>query len=555
MKELSSLEVPFGLVNLQSQNGLASPNIRGLGFERTSVLWNGIPINSPANGGLDYSLLPGQMGNDIKFYPGGSAALAGSGAFAGTLTINGNPFNAQNRLRFQLNSFGDTQENLQLAWKKESYAGSMKVSGFQSTSSYTFKTDQGKQTRENTSAQIYHLFSDHSFRLKKGLLSAHVWANFADREIPAPITGAYQGDKQYDNNFRTVINHQTQLKAGNLSTRIGGLRERIHYVNNLFEGTPTVVYRGFLRSSLTKRLAGETQLILGINALQDWSSSYGDTLERFTTLAATGTLKKSWKENQELSLAIRQQVRLDGDKPITGSLEYFQKKTKYELLIRASRDFRQPTLNELFWSSPMSTGNPDLNSESGWTQELAVKFKIIDTGKNILSLSTRIFSTNVKDWILWEFSEVWSPRNVREVWSRGIHLGADWNSDSGSLNWELRTAYSLNPVSENRDAGLSLKEEQLIRSPLHQGSGQMRITYKKITFDYSHNWMGERNMLPEGFQVLDNMSWADLGLTWDLNKSLQTRLDLNNIWNDHLEHLPGLALPGSHLQVSVLYIP
>ena len=55
------------------------------------MLWNGIPLNSIANGLLDFSITPVQGFEKIAIVHGGDASVFGSGAMGGSIHLNSIP--------------------------------------------------------------------------------------------------------------------------------------------------------------------------------------------------------------------------------------------------------------------------------------------------------------------------------------------------------------------------------------------------------------------------------------------------------------------------------
>jgi hypothetical protein len=66
---------------------LAGTSMRGGNASQTAILWNGINIQNAMLGQNDLSLLPSVMFNDMKVEYGGSSALWGSGAVAGSILL------------------------------------------------------------------------------------------------------------------------------------------------------------------------------------------------------------------------------------------------------------------------------------------------------------------------------------------------------------------------------------------------------------------------------------------------------------------------------------
>jgi vitamin B12 transporter len=67
-------------VKTYGAGGLASVSIRGGSTDHTAVMWNGLNIQSPMNGGVNLSVMPVHFFNNVEVQHGGAGTLFGSGA-------------------------------------------------------------------------------------------------------------------------------------------------------------------------------------------------------------------------------------------------------------------------------------------------------------------------------------------------------------------------------------------------------------------------------------------------------------------------------------------
>ena len=68
--------------------GLSTLMLRGGGSSHTSIIWNGLNIQSPMSGSTDFSIFPVNMFSSVKLQYGGSGTLFGSGAVAGVVHLS-----------------------------------------------------------------------------------------------------------------------------------------------------------------------------------------------------------------------------------------------------------------------------------------------------------------------------------------------------------------------------------------------------------------------------------------------------------------------------------
>ena len=106
---------------IKKYGALATSTFRGTTSSHTLVLWNGIPINSIANGLSDFSGIYCHNFSQIDIIKGGNASVFGSGAIGGTVHLNSNTILAQkDELSFSstLGSYGLSSHSIGFKIKK-----------------------------------------------------------------------------------------------------------------------------------------------------------------------------------------------------------------------------------------------------------------------------------------------------------------------------------------------------------------------------------------------------------------------------------------------------
>src|SRR5690606_13900615 len=85
--ELVSEQSPV-FIKSYGYNSLSTLSFRGASAAQSLVLWNGVPVNNPALGVADLSLLPVFFSDQIAIAYGGSSALLGNGNVGGALLLD-----------------------------------------------------------------------------------------------------------------------------------------------------------------------------------------------------------------------------------------------------------------------------------------------------------------------------------------------------------------------------------------------------------------------------------------------------------------------------------
>ena len=114
---------------IKQYGALSTPTFRGTSSSHTLVLWNGIPINSIANGLADLSILPINSFSEVAIVHGGDGSVFGSGALGGSIHYNSAiDFNPQKQIKLttEKGSFGLESNSILFFQTNNKFA----VSGF-----------------------------------------------------------------------------------------------------------------------------------------------------------------------------------------------------------------------------------------------------------------------------------------------------------------------------------------------------------------------------------------------------------------------------------------
>ena len=86
--DLASIISSSSSVYIKQYGALATPTFRGTSSSHTLILWNGVPLNSIANGLSDFSSINTLDFTDILLVHGGNASVFGTGAVGGSVHLN-----------------------------------------------------------------------------------------------------------------------------------------------------------------------------------------------------------------------------------------------------------------------------------------------------------------------------------------------------------------------------------------------------------------------------------------------------------------------------------
>ncbi len=281
-------------VKRYGNHGLASVSVRGMSGSHTLVTWNGLPLNSPGNGYSDFTTIPvmafssaritsgGSDLDDVAGYIGGKVELVNDPEYAAgkKASVSLGAGNYSDYLSSAAFTYGGTDSYLRLgAW-----AGKAR-------NDFRFINQNAPggavaDRRTNASFASGGIISDMAYRTGMTQVTAHLWYNDTDRELPGPVTTVQQNfnERQTDRSFRGVV----RLSTGKEKLTFGFLAGATHDQNRYFHMMPSnngdnASTTLTARVRLAYRLTDKTGLVL--NA--------GEASETARALSYEGTEKRN----------------------------------------------------------------------------------------------------------------------------------------------------------------------------------------------------------------------------------------------------------------------
>ncbi len=521
---------------------VASPSFRGTLASHTAVVWNGINVNSQTTGQTDFNLLGSHSFDGIVVKPGGGSIGYGTSAIGGTIhLLNKIDYNKGLRQKASLGygSFDTWNGKYQVRYSTPKLSASVDYERMQSDNDYSIPS----YMKKNLNGKYYFntINANFGYRINAtNELKLYSMANFGNRQFPLVDFGATPSG--YDNqdyrmmaewNFNPTLAWQSQLKLAYLREE-NSFYYNIHNNNSEDLKVDSYLAKYYLKHQLTNYF--ELAFLGELRYNEGSGNNLAENNQNSVNFSLIAKHKLSDVLNYEAS--IRQDFSNKYDNPFIYSFGFNYQPVKfYQLRGNVSKNFRNPTFNDLFWKT---AGNPDLKSESAYQFEIGNDY----IGKN-LQLQTNVYFNKINDMIQWipgeNNSSFWIPRNVNRVETYGFEL-------IGKYKWNAFNFLSTYAFTKTKD--LETKK-QLVYTPQHKWTLSAQYTIGKFSpfiqnvfTDKVYTFKNEQN-------YLDHFWLTNLGLTYTFSSLYDITFRVNNLFDQKYQTQENRWQPGTSFNIQL----
>lgn len=530
LSELLSENTPI-FVKSNGRGAMATASFRGTAASHTQVTWNGMNINSPMTGSVDFSLIPVYVIDDLNLKHGTASIADNSGGLGGSININNTNSNDSTlsvKYLQGIGSYSTFNEFLQLAWGNNKLSLKSRVYHNYSKNDYTFVNKSIKvvnpqtgemeypvDTNDNASYKIYGILQEVYYNLNStNTFSVKYWGQKSDRSIPQVTS--YEGadnaninnQQDFDNKF--VMDWTHFGENSKLVVRSGYNDKFLLYtLRNHVSGVGMIpaVYTESKIKSFANNVKYTKDFIHDISVECSFSADY-NSVWSYDSINHTGydvdrqeyslfvSLNKSFMRRLNVAVMLRQDFVDNVFIPIVPYLGFDYKILKNcDLTLKgnAARNYHQPTLNDLYWQPG---GNKDLLPEEGLSYELGLEYKL---KKNLVTLKTEVtcFYSDIDNWIIWipSFKGYWQPMNINRVITDGVEADITVGLDFDKFNVKFSGNYAYTSAKNYGDKEIWGEEsygKQLVYVPLHSANLLVNVSYKGYYITYQFNHYSER---------------------------------------------------------------
>ena len=569
--------------------GTASASFRGTTSSHTLVLWNGLQLNSPSLGEVDFSTIPVFFTDEISLQ-WGSKTSANSGGLGGVVNIaNNQKFNEGLILdaKQTYGSFNTWGSYLTLGYSAKNVIARVKAYRNSSDNDFTYTNiatiPHQEMKQKNADFVDYGVMPEVQIRMKNSLLTLVSWNQWSHRNYPQIMPNAFNNVKEFtDNDFsRNFISYKYYWNSGRVEVKSAYFHERQNYFLESYtsNGNPVSQMNTLNKSDVFRQVADLQQDLFKswkLYAKIQWdsenvTSTDYDSDTHVQTYGRVSLQDAEHKTRNILSFyaAVDGMIYRDLDLRLTLRNDIVDEKSAgffptATLVYRMpfvkglsfnagySHNYRNPTLNDLYWNPG---GNENLKGEDGKTVDFDINYLYENVNFN-LDFRTGLYYSKVNDWIQWVPTNYryWMPRNVSEVLARGLEAHIKMNYRYALWTFSISGNYVYSHTTDESEYAQQYDTDgkQLIYIPKHHANAFVEVRWKTWNLNYTFEFTGERKtsmnddeffayQLP--FYTLHHVSFGK-----QLHR-FRIEFKINNLLNADYQTILWRAMPGRSYEI------
>lgn len=547
--------------------GLTSLSMRGGRTNHTAVLWNGLNIQSPMNGGVNLSVMPVRFFNHVEVQRGGSGTLFGSGAVSGVIHLSGKDLlGMKNGLNVSAStgSFGFGAAAADVKMGNSGFAGRLAVFGQQADNDFSFintsRIGHPKETQTNAGVEQYGVLQENQWRISdRSMMTTGLWFQDYNKDLQTLMTSRQPDDtNQKDKNFLVSANFKYYGQRGTFQLKQGLIRNKVLYSNpDYVDPQADNNSRSWISEAEYKYRVGVLHSInAGVNYTNElaWSDGYiGDVTRHRLSAFVSG--RYGWANGRGAAvLSVREELTNGNEQPVVFSLGLEHPLVNWATIKgTVSKNYRIPNLNDLYWKDDgYSMGNLDLKAEAGWSGDMGIDFSFSMSETVKTEVTTALFASRTNDIIVWlpEDGGKWMPRNKQTGETLGVEAGLQLTSQAGVNTLAARVFYTY--VSSTLTTDDEYNGQQMIYTPKHKVNTVLSFACRPFYVTLSGVYTGERyydykNTL-EAYTLLNGMVGYKLKL---LNVGADLSFKVNNITDTAYQVVAWYAMPPRNYRITL----
>lgn len=589
---------------------LSTVSFRGTSPSHTQVTWNGMKLNSPMLGMVDFSMIPSYFIDNASLMHGTSSVNTTGGGLGGAVLLSTQPADVRGFHLQYIQGAGmwkTFDEFVRLTYGNEHWQASTRFVYSSSDNDFKYRNYNKSQNiyddNHHIIAQYYpvernkscdfhdlHLLQEVYFNTGKGdRFGLSAWYLRSERGVPMLNVDyrdhADYANRQTEETFRSVVSWDRIAKNLKLGARAGYVHSSLAYDYARDPGNGELAdminsrsYVNTLYGALDAEYSagGKWLFTANLSAHQHFVESQDRNIIRMdgnwalvgynkARIELSGYVSAKWRpvERFGISLALREELYGSNWTPVIPALfldGVLSKKGNLIAKASISRNYRFPTLNDLYF---LPGGNPDLKKEHGFTYDCGVEFTVGKAGSYRLHGEAAWFDSYIDDWIVWlpSFKGFWEPMNIKKVHAYGIELkgnlnvllGKDWSLDlEGNFSWTPSINHG-DPVNWADEA----IGKQLVYVPVFSSAVNGMLSYRSWALEYKWCHYSERFTTSSNetaskitrvlpYYMNDVSLQKRFGCRWS---DFSVKLMVKNLFDEEYESVLSRPMPGINFEV------
>lgn len=546
--------------------GTATPAFRGTGAGHTQIAWNGININNPMLGQSDLSLFPVGMIDNIHIFYGGASMTMGSGGIGGMINLETKPdWKSLTSVTLSpgMGSFGQYSGLVSVRSGNENFQTNTRAFYYSAENDFRYlNTEKSSlpvwETRINNQVKHKGLMQELYYRWQKSVLSARIWYQSAERNLPSSMLIQQQGtpERQSDESVRAMFSYNLDKTESAIFITGAWLMNRLDYVNTLASiDSRNISNSLLLKAGTEKSILVNSKLKFAVSEDLNMvnSNNYGGKIIRNTT-SVSASFESYFSQRFGTSVLVRE--ILDVDKlliPDFSAGMQFRLFDSQEDLLKAniSRNSKIPTLNDLYW---IPGGNPELKNEYAFTYELSYELnREISSAFNI-NFNISVFRNKIKDMVQWRpgVYTYWTADNIQNVSTMGIETSVSVEYRVNKFVSVLDASYSF---TRAYDEDSDLAKNQLMYVPENIANASLQFIYKTLYTSWKSNFTGSRFITADNTKSLPAyfINGISSGYKIKIKDSIfDLNLNIDNLFDVYYQSIAHFPLPGRSFSIKFL---
>lgn len=531
-------------VKSNAPGAVSTISFRGFGGEQTRVLWEGMQINHSMLGLVDFSLLRSTTFSSVEISPGSSSSMYGSG-ISGTVALSSDIKKSEWQARQAVGSNGNNISSAYFAKSFNNWSFGLNGIYQQNDNDYRYfdRNTQQIENRKHASFDNIQAQAHVGWKRDSNEFKSKFWYLKSDHEIPENVFVGSGNAQQFDRAYRWVNSFRFRKGANQHQIKSYVAQTELDYIDKTKNINSLSTSREWNNEWQLERYISEKLRILNVVSVQlseIETNNYSETKVR-NILSEQVSLEWFPKSKLRIYPNIRVDKYNDFGFAFSPSLgvNYELYSNKLYVHSQASRNFRAPTFNDLYWPQG---GNEDLLAEQAFTIEVG-----IGSTNNFLNAGDHnftFFRTNISDGIRWtpNGSSSFEAQNYLSLLSYGL----EWNANKAVIFGKLTTRYAHNisytraTIDKARFDGDQAVNNQLPYVPKWKYSASVSSEYQNFKMTFANRWVGSRfsteqnNLLnPEPAYVASDVSASYVIKIQETD--VQLLLNIGNVFNQQYE--------------------